>query len=199
MANELSAPKTGTDVAKIENLRKGTRERLKKVRETLGGKVNLKLFEPLLGKKTMVDPGLLKKLLADGQYTLEVVLQEQLRVNKEKPAIVELVGTPGQRTQLREWIIALVDEALFFKHPVIDMACLLRPDHPSLKGINAILNGGADHLSQLLEWPSKLPKIVLVGVGLDQGELPGHVPEIKAAALAMAEEDVKRIAALPKQ
>lgn len=201
MATELAAQNASSaPVVKIDNLRKGAKERMKAVRATIGGMVDLKLFEPLLGKKTMVDPALLKKRLADGQYTLEVVLQEQNRVAKEKPTIVELVGTPGQRTQLREWVIALVDEALFFKRSTVDMACLLRPNHPSLAGVNALLNGAALHLSKELEWPVKnLPTITLVGVGLDQGAVPGHVAEIAAAAKAMAEEDVKRIAALPKQ
>ncbi|OHB18502.1 MAG: hypothetical protein A2854_00005 [Parcubacteria group bacterium RIFCSPHIGHO2_01_FULL_56_18] len=158
--------------------------------------IDLSIFENKLG--TAVDPGLLKKLIADGQYTLECVLAEQHRVvgaGVDKPTIADLVGSPAQRTQLRELITAFVAEAVDSNVAEVNLKCLLRPAHPTLPNVAAVLNGGAAHLAKELGWKVKLPRFSIEGKGLDQGQVGGHVPAIIAKAKAMAEEDVKRIAA----
>ena len=192
---------TGSAVSTLPNPRKGQRERMNQVRATIGGMIDLSLFETPLGDRTMVDPALMKKRIADGQYTLECVLAEQNRVAEAgvaKPTIVDLVGSPAQRTQLREWLIVLVSDAVDNKIQEVKLSCLLRPLHPTLPNVEGLLNGGASHLASELGWKVKLPTFRIKGVGLDQGMTGGHVAAIKAKVLTLVEEDAKRIAAPQK-
>jgi hypothetical protein len=195
MANEVTK---ASGEKQLPSTYKGIGKEIAKVEESLGNKIDVAKLERILG--TIVDPGLVNKFWGPETYVLKAVIAQRnvslKRGEKGEPA--DLVGTPkdGERTHLRGVIKALLAAFLnpqtgkFLANELI-LRCRVRPDHPGIPAVENILHTGAAIIVKQESWKvTSLPKMKVIGVGLDELDEGGHDPALLAAAKERGAKDV---------
>lgn len=146
-----------------------------------------------LEKKTRrpVNPGVFRRMIADDNFVLEIAnAQREIALRRgQAGTAADLVGTPARGTFFREVLGGLLGKAVATGMTQIELVCSLRPGHPDLAALDDAINGGLNEIADQEGLDYDMPTFRAIGVGLDQGRLGGHDPEVIAAFKALVEAE----------
>lgn len=183
------------DIAKlaatqVATARKGEMRDIRKaVRASFSQFIDVALLERKL--KRPVNPGIFRRMIGDDNFVLEIANTQReicLR-NGQAGTAADLVGTPARGTFFRDVLGGLLAKAVATNQSEVELICSLRPGHPGLAALDAAINGGLNEIAEQEGLAYDLPVFKSVGLGLDQGQLKGHDPEVMAAYKALAEAE----------